>query len=217
MINKYHIAGYEKPSAYNKLGLFDLVMRGPAAVTLGLDPEYFQYYRNDREEGPYLRHLPTGDLPCTEWSSSTCSTPWRDSPSSLSGLSSPLRLVCVLATRSCSVCPSVRRRLTPTLPVLLVSPFVPSCRSSCLLLSPSPFLLPLLLLLLRLLRLRLLLLLPLLPLLLLPLRLLLLPPPTPTPTPTPEPWFPIYDPFILGDNCYYEVQSTCFDNIILRY
>ena len=29
MINKYHIAGYEKPSVYNKLGLFDLVMRGP--------------------------------------------------------------------------------------------------------------------------------------------------------------------------------------------
>ena len=28
-INKYHIAGYEKTSAYNKLGLFDLVMRGP--------------------------------------------------------------------------------------------------------------------------------------------------------------------------------------------
>ena len=28
-INMYHIAGYEKPSAYNKLGLFDLVMRGP--------------------------------------------------------------------------------------------------------------------------------------------------------------------------------------------
>ena len=27
--HKYHIAGYEKPSAYNKLGLFDLVMRGP--------------------------------------------------------------------------------------------------------------------------------------------------------------------------------------------
>ena len=51
-INKYHIAGYEKPSAYNKLGLFDLVMRGPTAVTLGLDPEYFHYYRNDREEGP---------------------------------------------------------------------------------------------------------------------------------------------------------------------
>ena len=28
-INMYHIAGYEKPSAYNKLGLFDLVMREP--------------------------------------------------------------------------------------------------------------------------------------------------------------------------------------------
>ena len=44
------------------------------------------------------------------------------------------------------------------------------------------------------------------------------PTPTPTipitPTPTPEPWFPIYDPFILGDNCYYEVQETCYDNII---
>ena len=52
--NKYHIAGYEKPTAYNKLGLFDLVMRGPTAVTLGLDPEFFQYYRNDREEGPYF-------------------------------------------------------------------------------------------------------------------------------------------------------------------
>ena len=25
MINKYHIAGYEKPAAYNKLGLFDLI------------------------------------------------------------------------------------------------------------------------------------------------------------------------------------------------
>ena len=51
---KYHIAGYEKPNVYNKLGLFDLVMKGPTAVTLGLDPEYFQYYRNDREEGPYF-------------------------------------------------------------------------------------------------------------------------------------------------------------------
>ena len=51
---KYHIAGYEKPTTYNKLGLFDLVIRGPTAVTLGLDPEFFQYYRNDREEGPYF-------------------------------------------------------------------------------------------------------------------------------------------------------------------
>ena len=52
--NKYHIAGYEKPNTYNKLGLFDLVMRGPTAVTLGLDPEFFQYYRSDREVGPYF-------------------------------------------------------------------------------------------------------------------------------------------------------------------
>ena len=52
--HKYHIGGYEKPSAYNKLGLFDLLMRGPVAVTMGLDPEFFQYYRNDSEEGPYF-------------------------------------------------------------------------------------------------------------------------------------------------------------------
>ena len=52
--HKYHIAGYEKPHVYNKLGLFDLVMKGPTAVSLGLDPEYFQYYRNDRAEGPYF-------------------------------------------------------------------------------------------------------------------------------------------------------------------
>ena len=52
--HKYHIGGYEKPSAYNKLGLFDLVMKGPVAVTLGLDPEFFQYYRNDGEEGAYF-------------------------------------------------------------------------------------------------------------------------------------------------------------------
>ena len=38
--------------------------------------------------------------------------------------------------------------------------------------------------------------------------------PTPTPTPTPEPWFPIYDPFIQGDNCNYEKQTTCFWDVI---
>jgi len=52
--HKYHIGGYEKASAYNKLGLFDLLMRGPVAVTMGLDLEFFQYYRNDGEEGPYF-------------------------------------------------------------------------------------------------------------------------------------------------------------------
>ena len=29
-------------------------MKGPTAVSLGLDPEFFQYYRNDRAEGPYF-------------------------------------------------------------------------------------------------------------------------------------------------------------------
>ena len=32
--------------------------------------------------------------------------------------------------------------------------------------------------------------------------------------PTPEPWFPIYDPFILGENSNYEIQETCYENII---
>ena len=40
------------------------------------------------------------------------------------------------------------------------------------------------------------------------------PTPTPTPTPTMEPWFPIYDPFIFGDNCNYEIQDTCYEDII---
>ena len=47
--HRYRIAGYEKPVTYNKLGLFDLMKRGPVAVTMGLDPQYFQYYRNDRD------------------------------------------------------------------------------------------------------------------------------------------------------------------------
>ncbi|KAM7454028.1 cysteien protease [Blastocystis sp. subtype 1] len=34
------------------------------------------------------------------------------------------------------------------------------------------------------------------------------------PTPTPEPWFPIYDPYILGDNCNYEKQRTCYWDVI---
>ena len=47
--HRYRIAGYEKPVTYNKLGLFDLMKRGPVAVTMGLDPHLFQYYRNDRD------------------------------------------------------------------------------------------------------------------------------------------------------------------------
>ena len=38
--------------------------------------------------------------------------------------------------------------------------------------------------------------------------------PTPTPTPTPEPWFPIYDPYILGDNCNFEKQTTCYWDVV---
>ena len=50
---KYHIAGYEKPTAYNKLGLFELARSGPVAVTLGLDPEFFQFY-DGGASGPFF-------------------------------------------------------------------------------------------------------------------------------------------------------------------
>ena len=36
----------------------------------------------------------------------------------------------------------------------------------------------------------------------------------PTPTPTPEPWFPVFDPFILGDNCEYESSNTCYNDVL---
>ena len=36
----------------------------------------------------------------------------------------------------------------------------------------------------------------------------------PVPDPAPSPSVPIYDPFIFGDNCYYDVQETCYDDII---
>ena len=51
--HKYHIAGYEKPEVYNKYGLFELLKKGPVAVTLGLDPEYFQFYGSSKT-GPYF-------------------------------------------------------------------------------------------------------------------------------------------------------------------
>lgn len=35
-----------------------------------------------------------------------------------------------------------------------------------------------------------------------------------TSLPTPEPWSPIYDPFIYGDNCNFDVQETCNDDTI---
>ena len=52
--HRYRIAGYEKPVTYNKLGLFDLMKRGPVAVTMGLDPHLFQYYRSDRDDELYF-------------------------------------------------------------------------------------------------------------------------------------------------------------------
>ena len=52
--HKHPISGNEKPGVHNKLGLFDLVTRGSVAVTMGLEPEYFRYYRNDREKGPFF-------------------------------------------------------------------------------------------------------------------------------------------------------------------
>ena len=41
---KYFISGFEKPTVYNKYGLFEMLERGPVAVALGLNTKRFQYY-----------------------------------------------------------------------------------------------------------------------------------------------------------------------------
>ena len=41
---KYFISGYEKPSSYNKYGLFQMLERGPVAVSMGLNIRQFQHY-----------------------------------------------------------------------------------------------------------------------------------------------------------------------------
>ena len=159
---KYHIAGYEKPNVYNKLGLFDLVMKGPTAVTLGLDPEYFQYYRNDREEGPYfdtafwrpsvygvvveyLQYAVEGQPEFAEWPFFAIEARLRACDSFVFRL--PIRETEADANIAGIAGFAIRPIVTDLLP-------------------------------------------------------------------TPEPWFPIYDPFILGDNTNYESQSTCYEQII---
>lgn len=47
---KYFISDYEKPTVYNKYGLFEMMKRGPVAVAMGLDVSKFQYYGgNDKD------------------------------------------------------------------------------------------------------------------------------------------------------------------------
>lgn len=51
---KYFISGYEKPISYNKFGLFEMIERGPVAVSMGLDVRQFQHYSgvdHDLENG----------------------------------------------------------------------------------------------------------------------------------------------------------------------
>ena len=52
--HKFFIESYERSEVYNKLGLFKLMAEGPVAVLMGLNPKYFQFYRSDRSQGPYL-------------------------------------------------------------------------------------------------------------------------------------------------------------------
>ena len=174
--HKYHIAGYEKPQYYNKLGLFELVMRGPTAVTLGLDPEYFQFYRNDREEGPYfdtafwrpsvygvvveyLQYAVEGEPEYAEWPFFAIEARLRACDAFVFRL--PIRE----SEEDANVAGIAGFAIMPIVMELLPTPEPPTLG--------------------------------------------------PTPTPTPEAWFPIYDPFILGDNSNYQDPSdNCFDHII---
>ena len=189
--HKYHIAGYEKPSTYNKLGLFELVARGPTAVTLGLDPEFFQYYRNDREEGPYFdtaywrpsvygvvvefkQYAVEGQPEYAEWPFFAVESRLRACDSFVFRL--PIRDSAIDANiagiAGFAIRPIVMELLpTPEPPTIPATP-TPSG-------TPTPSATP-----------------------------------TPTPTPTPEPWFAIYDPFILGDNCEIESASTCYNDVL---
>ena len=182
---KYFINGYEKPTIYNKLGLFDLVIRGPTAVTLGLDPEFFQYYRNDREEGPYfdtaywrpsvygvvveyLQYAVEGQPEYAEWPFFAIESRLRACYSFVFRL--PIRET----TADANIAGIAGFAIRPIVSELLPTPEPPTVPP-----TPTPTGTP-----------------------------------TPTPTPTPEPWFPIYDPFILGDNCNFEKQTTCYWDVI---
>ena len=142
---------------------------------INLDPEYFHYYRNDREEGPtfdtaywrpsvygvvveYLQYAVEGQPEFAEWPFFAIESRLRACDSFVFRL--PIRETEADANIAGIAGFAIRPIVSELLP------------------TPEPFTIP------------------------------------PTPTPTPEPWFPIYDPFILGDNCYYEVQETCYDNII---
>ncbi|OAO11882.1 cysteine proteinase [Blastocystis sp. ATCC 50177/Nand II] len=189
--NKYHIAGYEKPVAYNKLGLFELVKRGPTAVTLGLDPEFFQYYRNDREEGPYfdtafwrpsvygvvveyLQYAVEGEAEDADWPFFAIEARLRACYAFVFRL--PIRKSIVDANIAGIAGFAIRPIVLDLLPTPEPPTMTPTPTPSG---TPTPTATP-----------------------------------TPTPTPTPEPWFPIYDPFILGDNCNFEKQTTCYWDVI---
>ena len=52
--DRFFIANYEKPAVYNKIGLFELMQKGPVAVALGLDPRTLAFYSSDVDDVPYL-------------------------------------------------------------------------------------------------------------------------------------------------------------------
>ena len=260
--HKYHIAGYEKPHVYNKLGLFDLVMKGPTAVSLGLDPEYFQYYRNDRAEGPYFdtaywrpsiygvvveynQYAVEGQAGYSEW-------PYFSIESRLRACDSfVFRLPILESTADGNIAGIAGFAIRPIVNELLPTP-APTAQPTEAPTTEAPTTVP-----------------PttvaptteaptteaptteapttVVPTTIPPTTIpptteapttvppTTIPPTTEapttvptttiaptteaptstlTPTPTPEPWFPIYDPFILGDNTNYEVQETCIEEVI---
>ena len=217
--HKFHLSSYEKVEVPNKLGLFKLMEDGPVAVLMGLDPKYLQYYRSDSNKGAYLNTnfgMPTiyGVLVeyyqyAVEGSAEHALNPYFAVETRLRGCDSfVFRLPILESTEDSNIggiagyairpiIDAVTTVLPPTVaPTAPIQPTTP-LPTTTVPTTPMPTT-PL-------------------PTTALPTPARLptsTPTPTPSPTPTLEPWFPVYDPFILGDNCYYEVQSTCLENII---
>ena len=231
--HKFFIESYERSEVYNKLGLFKLMAEGPVAVLMGLNPKYFQFYRSDRSQGPYLSTAygsPSvyGVLveysQFAEGSDEYSSNPYFAVETRLRGCDSfvfrlpildstddsniggiagyairpVLNITAILppaepttaapTAKPTTVAPTTAAPTTVA-PTTVAPPTVPPTTAAPTVQPTTAA--------------------PTIPPTPEP-----TPEPTPTPTPTPEPWFPIYDPFIFGDNCNYVEETTCKNDFL---
>ena len=195
--HKFHIVSYDTVEVPNKKGLFQLMADGPVAVLMGLDPKYLQYYRSDSNMGPYLST--SAGYPsvygvvveyhqyAVDGAPKLASNPYFAVETRLRGCDSFVFRLPILDTIDNSNVGGIAGfAYRPVVDVLPTTAPTALPTTAPTADVPTPAVLP----------------------------TTSAPTLTPTPTPTPEPWLPIYDPFILGDNCNYEVQETCLDHIL---